>query len=79
MRCHIATRIDSEHRISGSAPTTSQTFKILSISKKTLESGDDDDLDLANTVISNCRQSHSQPTVLLSPPTTAGDTIKKVH
>ncbi|EJD76279.1 hypothetical protein LOAG_16744 [Loa loa] len=78
MHCHIATRADSEHHISGSVPTASQTFKILSISKKTLESYDDDDLDLANSVISSCRQSRSQPIVLLSRPT-AGDAIKKVH
>ncbi|KAL3994494.1 hypothetical protein ACH3XW_21950 [Acanthocheilonema viteae] len=76
MRCQITTRIDSEQRI---APSTSQTFKILSISKKTLENGDEDDLDLTNSVISNCRQLHSQPTVLLSQPATAGDTVKKVH
>uniref|UniRef100_A0A7I4KPU5 Uncharacterized protein n=1 Tax=Brugia malayi TaxID=6279 RepID=A0A7I4KPU5_BRUMA len=38
---------------SGSVPNTSQTFKILLVSKKTLESGDDDDLDLANSVILN--------------------------
>uniref|UniRef100_A0A915PPT0 Uncharacterized protein n=1 Tax=Setaria digitata TaxID=48799 RepID=A0A915PPT0_9BILA len=79
MHCRIATSVDSEHRISGSAPATSQTFKILSISKKTLENGEDDDLDLTNYVISNCRQLHSQPTVLLSRPTTAGDTVKEVH
>uniref|UniRef100_A0AAF5PWW8 Uncharacterized protein n=1 Tax=Wuchereria bancrofti TaxID=6293 RepID=A0AAF5PWW8_WUCBA len=53
MRCRIATKVDSEYRILGSVPNTSQTFKILSVSKKTLESGDDDDLDLANSVILN--------------------------
>uniref|UniRef100_A0A0R3QKQ5 Uncharacterized protein n=1 Tax=Brugia timori TaxID=42155 RepID=A0A0R3QKQ5_9BILA len=53
MRCRIATKVDSEYRISGSVPNTSQTFKILLVSKKTLESGDDDDLDLANSVILN--------------------------
>ncbi|CAG9540865.1 unnamed protein product [Cercopithifilaria johnstoni] len=79
MRCHIATTVDSEQCIAGSAPTISQTFKILSISKKPLENCDDDDLDLTNSVISNCRQSHSQPTVLLSQSATAGDTVKEVH
>ncbi|OZC11184.1 hypothetical protein X798_01600 [Onchocerca flexuosa] len=69
-----------DDRISESAPTTFQTFKILSISKKTLEnSGDDDDLDPANYVVSNCRQSHSQPIKLLSGPTTTNDMIKEVH
>uniref|UniRef100_A0A0R3RH28 Uncharacterized protein n=1 Tax=Elaeophora elaphi TaxID=1147741 RepID=A0A0R3RH28_9BILA len=79
MRCHIASRIDSEQCIAGSAPAASQTFKILSISKKPLENGDDDDLDLTNSVISNCRHSHSQPAVLLSRTTTGGETVREVH
>ncbi|VDK73561.1 unnamed protein product [Onchocerca ochengi] len=69
-----------DDRISESAPSTFQTFKILSISKKTLEnSGDDDDLDPTNYVVSNCRQSHSQPIKLLSRPATTSDMIKEVH
>lgn len=79
MRCHIATKFDSEQRVVGSAPTNSQTFKILSISKKPLESGDDDDFDLTNSVVLNCRQSHPQSTAVLFQSTTTGDTVKEVH
>ncbi|VDM91624.1 unnamed protein product [Litomosoides sigmodontis] len=80
MRCHIAARVDNEQRVVGSAPSSSQTFKILSISKKPLESGDDEDFDLTNSVILTCRQSRPQPTVALSHSTKTGDTaVKGVH
>lgn len=71
MRRRAASNVEKGHHISGSAPAASQTFKILSISKKIWESGDDDDyLDLENCVILPCRQPYSNPAVL-SPPAAA--------
>ncbi|VDN02231.1 unnamed protein product [Thelazia callipaeda] len=76
---------EGRSKISDSTPATSQTFKILSISKKSMESGDDDDLELMNYVMLNCRQSQSQPIVLLTPSSSAkptevnSNTVKEVH